>query len=651
MVTLGNNLLTKGGAALIGVTAGLAAPLIGAGIGAALTGAGVAQGVGVSAFMASSGGIALITSGGVLTGGSRFYTDLGFSGKSIIKRTRGIEQFEFINLAEAMKMIKKHKEERRSERIKSIKNDPDLKNLVFEQEVNVDNGLNSPLGTPILQNTPLVDSKIAGNDSTSANADFDPPDVLWEVKSNASGLSVGTNSALKTTNDEDHLDNWATMGGDNAEGVVPPSITVEHVDESKQQAAKRTNVLITISGWCNNDSDDHVYPYSTLVPGVNGDHYALIWETKTLQELGSTMAILAGEIASFIFQQGLQATVLPVLMGALTGPMWLLKLNYLVDNPWGNALTKAEKAGRLLADTLIGQVQSNRPVTLVGFSVGARLIYFCLLELASKNAFGIIESVYLMGTPVVSSKAEWEMISSVVAGKVYNCFTTNDSVLGVLYRASISSFKDVPGLSAVQHDIEDIVNVDVTDTVKGHMEYASKLPKILGQLGFVTNSDTFIAQDEEIVLWKEEIDAERQKSKEKKEIERKAQLEKLREEQGAEAVRNRLAKEAEAERKRLAKEATLAEKKRQELEKEESASRSVKKASNLTMDDIAQQELRDMADMEQLMHSYWQPRELSSTLPPLVISQEDLTKPTIIELKTEADLEPAEVISDRLSDF
>jgi hypothetical protein len=64
-------MVTLAGSALIGVTAGLAAPFIGAGIGAALTTFGVTQGVGVGAFMASTGGIALITSGGVLTGGSK----------------------------------------------------------------------------------------------------------------------------------------------------------------------------------------------------------------------------------------------------------------------------------------------------------------------------------------------------------------------------------------------------------------------------------------------------------------------------------------------------------------------------------------------------------------------------------------------------
>jgi hypothetical protein len=51
------------------LTAGLAAPLIGAGIGAALTTFGVSGAAGVGTFMASTGGLALITTGGVLTGG------------------------------------------------------------------------------------------------------------------------------------------------------------------------------------------------------------------------------------------------------------------------------------------------------------------------------------------------------------------------------------------------------------------------------------------------------------------------------------------------------------------------------------------------------------------------------------------------------
>lgn len=60
-----------GGAAVIGLTAGIAAPFIGAGIGATLTTFGYAGAAGVSSFMVSTGGLALITTGGVLTGGGK----------------------------------------------------------------------------------------------------------------------------------------------------------------------------------------------------------------------------------------------------------------------------------------------------------------------------------------------------------------------------------------------------------------------------------------------------------------------------------------------------------------------------------------------------------------------------------------------------
>ena len=43
---------------------------------------------------------------------------------------------------------------------------------------------------------------------------------------------------------------------------------------------------------------------------IYGDQYSLIWETQVLKDLGSTLNILVGEIASFIIQQGIQGTLL-----------------------------------------------------------------------------------------------------------------------------------------------------------------------------------------------------------------------------------------------------------------------------------------------------------------------------------------------------
>ena len=38
-----------------------------------------------------------------------------------------------------------------------------------------------------------------------------------------------------------------------------------------------------------------------------------------------------------------------------------------------------------------------RPITLIGFSLGARVIFFALLELAKSKAFGIVQDVFLLG--------------------------------------------------------------------------------------------------------------------------------------------------------------------------------------------------------------------------------------------------------------
>jgi hypothetical protein len=71
-------------------------------------------------------------------------------------------------------------------------------------------------------------------------------------------------------------------------------------------------------------------------------------------------------------------------------------------------------------------------VTLIGFSLGARAIYYCLKELAVQGAYGLVEEVYLLGCPVMATHAEWVEISTVVSGRVVNGYCSNDMFLGVL---------------------------------------------------------------------------------------------------------------------------------------------------------------------------------------------------------------------------
>ena len=140
---------------------------------------------------------------------------------------------------------------------------------------------------------------------------------------------------------------------------------------------KRTNLIVTVSGWMNGAMDDVRLPFSTVDP-VMGDMFSLLWEPEMLQSMGQTIGILASEALSTSIQQILGATILAALMSAIQIPMALSKLSYLLDNPWNVSLDRAWKAGKILAETIISGNLGVRPITLVGFSLGSRLIYSCL---------------------------------------------------------------------------------------------------------------------------------------------------------------------------------------------------------------------------------------------------------------------------------
>ena len=146
---------------------------------------------------------------------------------------------------------------------------------------------------------------------------------------------------------------------------------------------KRVNLIVTVSGWMTGKVDDVRLPFSTVDP-IMGDIYSVFWEPEMLQSMGQTINILATEALTQGLQQVLGSTILIGLMAALQLPIVLTKLAYLIDNPWSVSVTRADAAGLILADSLIDRNLGSRPVTLVGFSIGARVIISCLKELANK---------------------------------------------------------------------------------------------------------------------------------------------------------------------------------------------------------------------------------------------------------------------------
>ena len=229
------------------------------------------------------------------------------------------------------------------------------------------------------------------------------------------------------------------------------------------------------------------------------------------------------DVVSGATVQILRQTILSTLVAAVIWPTTLLVLADMIDGEWTLAVERADEAGRELARTLLYSRAGRRPVTLVGFSFGARVIYSCLKELArlqeewqdfqekkldeglvksrdrrfvklkekfegAREPSSIVEDAIMMGLPNHLSLLSWEACRRVVAGRLVNCYSTNDLILSLMFQAKRSSFgnfnkgvgsilKPVCGTCPVH--VPGVENVDVSDIVSGHQDYCLVTGKIL----------------------------------------------------------------------------------------------------------------------------------------------------------------------------
>ncbi|THH27236.1 hypothetical protein EUX98_g6953 [Antrodiella citrinella] len=302
-----------------------------------------------------------------------------------------------------------------------------------------------------------------------------------------------------------------TGSGIAAKGMAKRTQYVRTFDILPLHNNKRVNCILTVPGYVyysvsksydahsersfmNGKLDDVRLPFSVLDPVV-GDVFSVLWEPEMIRETGSALRILTGEVLTQLAQTALQATVMTALMSALQWPIILTKLGYLIDNPWNNALDRAKAAGSVLADILIHRHLGVRPITLIGFSLGSRVIFYALVELAKQKAYGIVQDVIILGTTVTAPTRTWIQTRSVVSGRYVNGYARNDWVLNYLFRATSGGLNTVAGLRPVEN-VPGLENVDVTDKIAGHMSYRTFMPLILDQLGFPVSADYFDEPEE-----------------------------------------------------------------------------------------------------------------------------------------------------------
>ena len=240
--------------------------------------------------------------------------------------------------------------------------------------------------------------------------------------------------------------------------------------------------VMCIDGFLTQDVDTDEEWLSNLPESLkNRAVYAVDWEAKRLRDL----AVLAGSTGAknVVSNTMIKPLLLRASKVAATriGPLaTVFSVADLIDNPWHVARYKAEETGVLLADLI---ARTEQKFVLVGHSLGARVIYYCLSALKTVTDKTWIDSVYLLGGAVNNSVSDkdddtinWTDIGQAVDGAIVNCYSANDEVLRVLYNASQLFVGSAIGRNPIP--VPEVTNKDVTDIISGHAFYKQNLRAI-----------------------------------------------------------------------------------------------------------------------------------------------------------------------------
>ncbi|KAF1988993.1 DUF726-domain-containing protein [Aulographum hederae CBS 113979] len=278
--------------------------------------------------------------------------------------------------------------------------------------------------------------------------------------------------------------------------------TSQNDKEAAKQASDhdhKLRVTICASGWLT-EKEEVAKPWAVI--SNEAEVFALKYELESLLNLGHAMDGMSKSAAWGLAQK--ESPNADLFADAAKWPIGLTKISRVLDSPYTVARARSDKAGEVLADALSNNVQGHRPVTLVGYSLGARLIYSCLKSLAERKTFGVVENVVMMGAPAPADAATWRKLRSVVSGRLINVHSGNDALLKFMTRRSKIA---IAGLQAVE-EVPGVENMDVGEEINSQLRYRFQVGNILKKSGFRDIDFTALEQ--------EEIDLQEMEEEEKK---------------------------------------------------------------------------------------------------------------------------------------
>lgn len=209
--------------------------------------------------------------------------------------------------------------------------------------------------------------------------------------------------------------------------------------------------------------------------------YLVTWESSTMSYFGKMAAGAGGALATEKVVQALvqrQGRSLRQKISPLNLPSTAAQL---LGNKWHGSMVKAAMTGLLLAD-LISRTNQKDGFILMGHSLGARVIYFCLEALSTRNSTSVIDAYLLGGAIGLNDPASWDTAASAVSGNIYNIYSKNDAILKNLYRGANAFLSNPIGLQPIYCSATNVQNFDASSLVTGHMKHKSAFSSVLQKL-------------------------------------------------------------------------------------------------------------------------------------------------------------------------
>lgn len=211
--------------------------------------------------------------------------------------------------------------------------------------------------------------------------------------------------------------------------------------------------------------------------GWRGAIYHFWWDA-------SSMAELVREVRTALLLPGVGRLMLRPRLGQAAGTVFL---------NWQRVKRRARVIGLTFAPGLLRREVKERRISLMGFSTGARVLYFLLKsDLAHDLRF---QDAVLCGGALSRGLARnWDQVADRLDGTLLNVYNSNDLLLRYLYRAGQVWPKRPCGLREIVCDHPKIRNIDVTKRVRlswdNHWDYPLVLPEAAGELLWRSSEET-----------------------------------------------------------------------------------------------------------------------------------------------------------------